>query len=56
MTTIESLRMDGNAGALQALDAAELSAVTGGQGPLADFFNNPSAAIWCFLHPGKFWV
>jgi lactobin A/cerein 7B family class IIb bacteriocin len=30
MTTIESLRMDGNAGALQALDADELSAVDGG--------------------------
>jgi hypothetical protein len=43
---------------LTPLQADELSAVSGGQGPLADFFNNPtvSAAIWCLLHPGRFWV
>jgi lactobin A/cerein 7B family class IIb bacteriocin len=35
MTTFESLRMDGNAGAFQALDQAELAAVDGGIGPLA---------------------
>jgi lactobin A/cerein 7B family class IIb bacteriocin len=34
MTTFENLRMDSNAGALQALDPAELAGVDGGIGPL----------------------